>query len=88
MKRYRLSKAAVPFFKEDLATKIGDYQFWQAYNVDEKALEEVEPADLCRKDWVKIYRALGREKFIELVKKGTSLKEAKQIVKELKSKPK
>lgn len=36
MKRYRLSKAAVPFFKEDLATKIGDYQFWQAYNVDER----------------------------------------------------
>lgn len=53
-----------------------------------KAIPPGEPADLCRKDWVKIYRALGREKFIELVKKGTSLKEAKQIVKELKSKPK
>ena len=43
MKKFRLTKEAVPFFKEDLATKIGDYQFWQAYNVDEKALEEVEP---------------------------------------------
>lgn len=43
MKEYRLTKEAVPFFKEELATKIGGYQFWQTYNIDEKALEEVEP---------------------------------------------
>lgn len=46
MKKYRLTKEAVPFFKEELATKIGDYEFWKVYNVDEKALEEVEPVTI------------------------------------------
>lgn len=53
----------------------------------DKAIPPGEPADLCREDWLKIYRALGREKIIELVEKGTTLEEAKQIVKELKRKP-
>lgn len=46
MKKYRLTKEAVPFFKEELATKIGDDEFWKVYNVDEKALEEVEPVTI------------------------------------------
>lgn len=44
MKRYRLKKEAVPFFTERLATAIYDWDVWQKYNVDDKALEEVEDA--------------------------------------------
>jgi hypothetical protein len=44
MKHYRLKKEAVPFFKEECATKIFDLETWKKYQVDEKALEEVEPA--------------------------------------------
>lgn len=44
MKKYRLKKEAVPFFREDFATRIQDLDVWQRYNVDEKALEEVEDA--------------------------------------------
>ena len=46
------------------------------------AIQPGEPADLVRKDWVPIYKKLGRNKTIELVKNGTSLKEAKKIAKE------
>lgn len=46
------------------------------------AIPPGEPADLVRKDWIPIYRKLGRDKTIELVKNGTSLKEAKKIAKE------
>lgn len=31
------------------------------------AIEEDEPADLVRRDFVKYYRALGRDKFIEIL---------------------
>lgn len=45
MKKFRLKKEATPFFKEDLATSIYDYETWtKNLNVDPKALEEVEPA--------------------------------------------
>lgn len=44
MKKYRLKKEAVPFFADKLATAIGDWDVWQKYNVDDKALEEVEDA--------------------------------------------
>lgn len=47
-----------------------------------KAIPAGEPADLVRKDWIPIYRKLGREKTIELVKRGLSLKEAKKMAKE------
>lgn len=43
MNKYRLKKEAVPFFKEDLATQIMDLAGWKHFNVDEKALEKVEP---------------------------------------------
>ena len=42
MKKYRLKKEAVPFFVDKLATAIYDWDVWQKYNVDDKALEEVE----------------------------------------------
>lgn len=41
MKKYRLKKEAVPFFKEKLATDIYDRFTWESLQVDEKALEEV-----------------------------------------------
>lgn len=34
----------------------------------EKAIEPGEPADLCRTDFVPIYRKLGREKFLQFLK--------------------
>ena len=38
----RLKKEARPFFKEELAREINDYETWtKVYNIDEKALEEV-----------------------------------------------
>lgn len=43
MKKYRLKKDATPFFKEELAKEINDFDVWtKHYNVDENALEEVE----------------------------------------------
>jgi stress-induced morphogen len=45
MKRYRLKKEALAFFKEDLATNVMELHAWKEnYHVDEKALEEVKPA--------------------------------------------
>lgn len=44
MKKYRLKKEAVPFFADKMATAIADWDVWQKYNVDDKALEEVEDA--------------------------------------------
>ena len=46
MAKYRLKKEATPYFKETLATSIYDYETWEKLNVDDKALEEVEPAYL------------------------------------------
>ena len=47
-----------------------------------RGIQPGEPADLVRKDWIPIYKKLGRDRTIELVKNGTSLKEAKKIAKE------
>lgn len=52
----------------------------------EKAIEPGEPCDLCRQDWVKAYRALGRDRIIELVKQGKTLDEVNKIIKKLKKK--
>lgn len=43
MKKYRLKKEAVPFVKEDHATKIYPFDTWDSLGIDIKALEEVEP---------------------------------------------
>ena len=42
MKKYRLKKAAVPFFKEEHATSIYDFETWDGLGVDINALDEVE----------------------------------------------
>lgn len=43
MKKYRLKKEAVPFFKKELACAVKDWDFWtKTYNVDPSAIEEVE----------------------------------------------
>ena len=51
-----------------------------------KAIEPGEPADLVRTDFVKHYRRLGRDRFIELLKANlqTSDKELLKIFKETK----
>lgn len=46
------------------------------------AIQPGETADLVRKDWIPTYKKLGRDRTIELVGNGTSLKEAKKIAKE------
>lgn len=38
----RLKKEARPFFKEELARRVLDFDEWKKYNIDENALEEVE----------------------------------------------
>lgn len=52
----------------------------------EKAIEPGEPADLCRTDFVPLYRKLGRDKFIEILKanQNASEKEVKEIMKKAK----
>lgn len=52
------------------------------YVKEDKAIPAGEPADLVLMQWIPIYRKLGREKTIELVKRGLSLKEAEKIVEE------
>lgn len=38
----------------------------------DKAIEPGEPADLCRRDFVKYYRKLGREAFIQVLKDNST----------------
>lgn len=45
----------------------------------DKAIEPGEPADLIREDFKKIYRKIGREKFIEIVKAHPELETPKQM---------
>lgn len=47
-----------------------------------------EPADLILAEWQPIYRALGRDAFIEHLKTNQDLKEAKKYIKQLKAKKK
>lgn len=46
-----------------------------------KAIAAGEPADLCIREWVPVYRALGREAFIEYLKEERTLKEALEYIK-------
>ena len=48
-------------------------------------IPEGEPADLILVEWQPIYRALGRDAFIEHLKTNQDLKEAKKYVKQLKT---
>lgn len=46
-----------------------------------KAIEPGEPCDLVREEWVPIYKKLGRDKFIELLKQdGITLERAKEQI--------
>lgn len=47
---------------------------------DQKAIPPGEPADLVLIQWVPIYKALGREKTIELVKQNVSLEDAISLI--------
>ena len=46
------------------------------------AIPPGQPCDLVRADWIPVYRALGRDRTIELVEAGTDIKEARRIAKE------
>lgn len=50
---------------------------------NKKAIEPGEPADLVRIDWIPIYRALGREKFLEYLRthNPADLTEARKFIK-------
>lgn len=48
-----------------------------------KAIQPGEPADLVREDWIPVYRKLGRDRTLELVRDGVSLARAKKIAKEV-----
>lgn len=52
----------------------------------EKAIEPGEPADLLRKDFLKHYRRLGRDRFLEVLMQNprTTDKELQKIYKEIK----
>ena len=50
----------------------------------DKAIEPGEPADLCRTDFVPIYRKLGREQFIQFIKENSDIATPKQARERLK----
>lgn len=51
----------------------------------EKAIEAGEPCDLCRTDFVPIYRKLGRERFLEFLKQNPDVFTVKQAKERLKN---
>ena len=50
----------------------------------EKAIEPGEPADLCRTDFVPIYRKLSREQFLKFIQENPDINTAKAARKRLK----
>ena len=50
----------------------------------EKAIEPGEPADLCRTDFVPIYRKLGRELFLKFIQENPDINTSKQAKERLK----
>ena len=50
-----------------------------------KIIESGEPADLCRRDFVPIYRQLGRERFLEFLKNNPDVFTVKQAKERLKN---
>ena len=49
-----------------------------------KAIEPGDPADLCRTDFVSIYRKLGRELFLQFIQENQDVKTPKQAKERLK----
>lgn len=43
------------------------------------AIPPGEPADLVHADWIPVYKVLGRNKLLKLLKEGKTLKEVKII---------
>lgn len=41
MSMWRLKKDAVPFFKQELATTVKDFDFWSKLGLDQNAIEKV-----------------------------------------------
>lgn len=50
----------------------------------EKAIEPGEPCDLCRVDFVPIYRKLGREQFLKFIQENPDVYSVKQAKERLK----
>lgn len=50
------------------------------YVEGDKVILPGEPCDLVHEDWIPVYKALGRDKTIELVKNNTSLDEALKMI--------
>lgn len=48
---------------------------------DGMAIPPGEPADLVLSEWVPVYRRLGRDRVVELIKNHVPLKEAKKLKK-------
>ncbi len=48
----------------------------------EYAIPPGEPADLVNEDWLKVYRKLGREETLMLIKKKISLQSALKLIKQ------
>ena len=49
---------------------------------DNMAIPPGEPCDLVMAEWIPIYKALGRDEFVELLSKGhITLEEAKELIK-------
>lgn len=48
---------------------------------DGMAIPPGEPADLVQPEWVPVYKHLGRDRVIELIKNNVPLKEAKKLKK-------
>lgn len=46
----------------------------------EYAIPTGEPADLVQEDWLPVYRSLGRDKIIDLIKKNVPLSMAKKQI--------
>lgn len=54
---------------------------------DNMAIPPGEPCDLVMAEWIPIYKKLGRDKFIELIKQDDiTLEKAKELIKKNKSK--
>lgn len=51
-----------------------------------KAIEPGEPADLCRTDFIPIYKQLGRDEFIKFIKDNPDIRTFKQAQQRLKEK--
>ena len=51
-------------------------------NPRQDAIPQGEPADMVRRDWLTVYRTLGRDRTRQLVKAKTPLKEARRIARE------